>query len=141
MGGLIRRNGSSALKTGEGGRSSGISNRDIERGSEFGDERDREEEDVVAHNNLQINASKTKELSWWWISAGVATFRLAPVSILGMDIDTVKSYKYLGVHLNDSPDWTDNTDVLIKKVNSRLFLLRRLRSFLWSAGTTPQDLL
>ncbi|KAI3375022.1 hypothetical protein L3Q82_021068 [Scortum barcoo] len=24
-----------------------------------------------------------------------------------MDIDTVKSYKYLGVHLNDSLDWSD----------------------------------
>ncbi|KAI3367990.1 hypothetical protein L3Q82_026817, partial [Scortum barcoo] len=45
------------------------------------------------------------------------------------DIDTVKSYKYLGVHLNDSLDWSDNTDALVKKGNSRLFLLRRLRSF------------
>ncbi|KAI3358164.1 hypothetical protein L3Q82_003164 [Scortum barcoo] len=46
-----------------------------------------------------------------------------------MDIDTVKSYKYLGVHLNDSLDWSDNTNALVKKGNSRLFLLRRLRSF------------
>ncbi|KAI3357075.1 hypothetical protein L3Q82_015452 [Scortum barcoo] len=46
----------------------------------------------------------------------------APVSIQGMDIDTVKSYKYLGVHLNDSLDWTHNTDTLVKKGNSRLFL-------------------
>ncbi|KAI3357059.1 hypothetical protein L3Q82_015437 [Scortum barcoo] len=46
--------------------------------------------------------------------------------------DTVKSYKYLGVHLNDSLDWSDNTvgnNALVKKGNSRLFLLRRLRSF------------
>ncbi|KAI3364300.1 hypothetical protein L3Q82_010819 [Scortum barcoo] len=54
----------------------------------------------------------------------------APVSIQGTDIETVKSYKYLGVHLNDSLDWSDNTDALVKKGNSRLlFLLRRLRSF------------
>ncbi|KAI3376646.1 hypothetical protein L3Q82_017079 [Scortum barcoo] len=52
----------------------------------------------------------------------------------------VKSYKYLGVHLNDSLDWSDNTNALVKKGNSRLFLLRRLKVF-WSAGTTPQDLL
>ncbi|KAI3366522.1 hypothetical protein L3Q82_000652 [Scortum barcoo] len=44
----------------------------------------------------------------------------APVSIQGTDIDTVKSYKYLGVHLNDSLDWSDNTNVLVKKGNSRL---------------------
>ncbi|KAI3354945.1 hypothetical protein L3Q82_004738 [Scortum barcoo] len=58
--------------------------------------------DWCLRNNLQINAGKTKEL--------VVDFRRrshsppAPVSIQGMDIDTVKSYKYLGVHLNDSLD-------------------------------------
>ncbi|KAI3374114.1 hypothetical protein L3Q82_005934 [Scortum barcoo] len=83
--------------------------------------------DWCLRNNLQINAGKTKEL--------VVDFRRrrhsppAPVSIQGMDIDTVKSYKYLGVHLNDSLDWSDNTNALVKKGNSRLFLLRRLRSF------------
>lgn len=41
MGGLIWRNRSSMLKSrGEGGRSSSISKREIEKGSEFGDERD-----------------------------------------------------------------------------------------------------
>ncbi|KAI3377337.1 hypothetical protein L3Q82_008540 [Scortum barcoo] len=30
---------------------------------------------------------------------------------------------------NDSLDWSDNTNALVKKGNSRLFLLRRLRSF------------
>ncbi|KAI3371709.1 hypothetical protein L3Q82_024275, partial [Scortum barcoo] len=60
--------------------------------------------------SLQINAGKTKEL--------VVDFRRrrhsppAPVSIQGTDIDTVKSYKYLGVHLNDSLDWSDNTNAL-----------------------------
>ncbi|KAI3374204.1 hypothetical protein L3Q82_006060 [Scortum barcoo] len=83
--------------------------------------------DWCLRNNLQINAGKTKEL--------VVDFRRrshsppAPVSIQGTDIDTVKSYKYLGVHLNDSLDWSDNTNALVKKGNSRLFLLRRLRSF------------
>ncbi|KAI3368735.1 hypothetical protein L3Q82_025721 [Scortum barcoo] len=87
-------------------------------------------------NNHQINTSKTKEL--------VVDFRRrshsppAPVSIQGTDIDTVK---YLGVHLNESLDWTDNkTNALVKKGNSRLFLLRRLRSF-GVQGLTPQDLL
>ncbi|KAI3364017.1 hypothetical protein L3Q82_010778 [Scortum barcoo] len=84
--------------------------------------------DWCLRNNLQINAGKTKELV-------VVDFRRrrhsppAPVSIQGTDIDTVKSYKYLGVHLNDSLDWSDNTNALVKKGNSRLFLLRRLRSF------------
>ncbi|KAI3359378.1 hypothetical protein L3Q82_002881 [Scortum barcoo] len=84
--------------------------------------------DWCLRNNLQINAGKTKEL--------VVDFRRrshsppAPVSIQGTDIDTVKSYKYLGVHLNDSLDWSDNTDALIKKGNSRLFLAQEAEVFL-----------
>ncbi|TWW65078.1 hypothetical protein D4764_22G0007250 [Takifugu flavidus] len=78
-------------------------------------------------DSAAINANKTKEL--------VADFHRfnnpppAPVNILGTDIDVVESYKYLGVHLNNVLDWTHNTDALVKKGNSRLFLLRRLRSF------------
>ncbi|KAI3357164.1 hypothetical protein L3Q82_015621 [Scortum barcoo] len=59
--------------------------------------------DWCLRNNLQIN-KLVKPRSWWWISAGVDHSPPAPVSIQGMDIDTVKSYKYLGVHLNDSLD-------------------------------------
>ncbi|TWW76587.1 hypothetical protein D4764_13G0012490 [Takifugu flavidus] len=83
--------------------------------------------DWSLRNNLQINASKTKEL--------VVDFRRsnnppsAPVNILGKDVDVVKSYKYLGVHLNNNLDWTHKTDALVKSSKSRLFLLRRLRSF------------
>ncbi|TWW67512.1 RNA-directed DNA polymerase from mobile element jockey [Takifugu flavidus] len=83
--------------------------------------------DWSLRNNLQINAGKTKEL--------VVDFRRrnnplpAPVNIRGTDVDVVESYKYLGVHLNNNLDWTHNTDALVKKGNSRLFLLRRLRSF------------
>ncbi|TWW80191.1 hypothetical protein D4764_01G0000060 [Takifugu flavidus] len=51
------------------------------------------------------------------------------MNILGTDVDVVESYKYLGVHLNNNLDWSHNTDALVKKGNSRLFLLRRLRSF------------
>lgn len=46
-----------------------------------------------------------------------------------MDIEQVDSYKYLGVHLNNKLDWTHNTDALYRKGQSRLYLLRRLRSF------------
>ena len=52
-----------------------------------------------------------------------------PVNIQGTDIEIVESYKYLGVHLNNKLDWSDNSNALYKKGHSRLFLLRRLRSF------------
>uniref|UniRef100_A0AAX7TRP8 Carbohydrate deacetylase n=1 Tax=Astatotilapia calliptera TaxID=8154 RepID=A0AAX7TRP8_ASTCA len=46
-----------------------------------------------------------------------------------MDIEAVDSYRYLGVHLNNRLDWTHNSDALYRKGQSRLYLLRRLRSF------------
>ncbi|KAI3368404.1 hypothetical protein L3Q82_008107 [Scortum barcoo] len=60
--------------------------------------------DWCLRNNLQINAGKTKEL--------VVDFRRRRHS--------------LRLH---RLDWSDNTNALVKKGNSRLFLLRRLRSF------------
>ncbi|KAI3375979.1 hypothetical protein L3Q82_016519 [Scortum barcoo] len=94
--------------------------------------------DWCLRNNLQINAGKTKEL--------VVDFRRrrhsppAPVSIQGTDIDTVKSYKYLGVHLNDSLDWSDNTDCPCQEGQQQTVPAQEAEVF-WSAGTTPQDLL
>ena len=56
---------------------------------------------------LQIKASKSKEM-------GVVFRRKSPpttlVSIQEKDIETVDSYKYLDVHLNNKLDWTTNTD-------------------------------
>ena len=40
----------------------------------------------------------------------------------------VKSYKDLGLHLINKLDWADNTNVLYKKRDSRLYLMRRLQS-------------
>ncbi|TWW62807.1 hypothetical protein D4764_04G0014540 [Takifugu flavidus] len=58
-------------------------------------------------NNLQINGNKTKELV---VDLHRCNNPLpAPVNILGTDVDVVKSYKYLGVHLNNNLDWTHNT--------------------------------
>ncbi|XP_062865661.1 B-cell receptor CD22-like [Trichomycterus rosablanca] len=77
-------------------------------------------------NHLQLNASKAKEM--------VVDFRRSgqpsqPVSIEGSDVEVVKTYKFLGVHLDDKLDWSANTDILYRKGQSRLYFLRRLRSF------------
>ncbi|TWW56167.1 putative RNA-directed DNA polymerase from transposon BS [Takifugu flavidus] len=77
-------------------------------------------------NHLRINASKTKEVV---IDFSRKASHTAPVNIQGLDIEIVEEYKYLGVHLNNKLDWTHNTDALYKKGQSRLHLLRRLRSF------------
>ncbi|XP_076860596.1 antigen WC1.1-like [Brachyhypopomus gauderio] len=69
--------------------------------------------DWCGQNHLVINTSKTKEL--------VVDFRRSKahppkqLSIQGRNIETVNSYRYLGVHLNNKLDWSDNTQALYKK--------------------------
>ncbi|KAM8738428.1 uncharacterized protein AB9X84_020913 [Acanthopagrus schlegelii] len=82
--------------------------------------------DWCRQNHLQLNAGKTKEL--------LVDFRrhkqpCTQVNILGTDIKMVTSYKYLGVDMNNKLDWTDYTAATYKKGQSRLYLLRKLRSF------------
>ena len=82
--------------------------------------------DWCQQNHLILNTSKTKEI--------VIDFRRkpsphTPVNIQGSDIEIVDSFKYLGVHLNNKLDWSNNTEALYRKGQSRLHLLRRLRSF------------
>ena len=51
---------------------------------------------------------------------------LQRVNIRGEDIKVVQSYRYLGVHLHSKLVWSD---AAYRKGQSRLFFLRKLRSF------------
>ena len=54
---------------------------------------------------------------------------LQPVSIEGVDVEVVRTYKYLGLQLDEKLDWTANMEALYRKAQSRLYFLRRLGSF------------
>ena len=51
------------------------------------------------------------------------------VSIEGVSVEVVNNYKYLGVHMDNKLDWSANIDAIYRKGQSRLYFLRRLRSF------------
>ncbi|XP_053508024.1 uncharacterized protein LOC128624412 [Ictalurus furcatus] len=97
------------------------------------DDREEEYRDLIESfigwcdiHHLQLSTGKTKEL--------VVDFRRSkrphtPVVIRGEGVEMVDTYQFLGVHLNNKLDWTDNTEALYRKGQSRLFFLRRLRSF------------
>ena len=75
---------------------------------------------------MQLNVAKTREM--------VVDFRRnkplrSPVCIGGTDVEVVSAYKYLGVTLDNKLDWSTNTQAVYKKGLSRLYFLRRLRSF------------
>ena len=75
---------------------------------------------------MQLNVTKTEEL------VGNLRRRKAPVthvSIRGVGVDIVEDYKYLGVHIDNKLDWIKNSGVFYRKGQSRLYFLRRLRSF------------
>ncbi|KAI4891304.1 hypothetical protein NFI96_010094 [Prochilodus magdalenae] len=59
----------------------------------------------------------------------VARPLIQPVSIVGVEIERVKTYRYLGLHLDDRLDWSANTDILYRKWQSGVHFLRRLGSF------------
>ena len=77
-------------------------------------------------NLLLLNISKTKKL--------VTDFRRndsspVPLQIKGQQVEIVHQYKYLGTILDDKLDWTENSTMLLKKGNQRLYFLKRLKSF------------
>ena len=77
-------------------------------------------------NCLLRNTTKTKEL--------VVDFRRSKtpyqsVCIGGGEIETVQTCKYLGVLLDNKLEWSANIEAVYKRGQSRLFFLRRLRSF------------
>ncbi|TWW54378.1 hypothetical protein D4764_0184950 [Takifugu flavidus] len=55
--------------------------------------------------------------------------RPRPVQIGTEEVEGVQTYKYLGLWLDNRLDWTRNTRQLYKKTQSRMYFLRRLRSF------------
>ena len=77
-------------------------------------------------NFLQLNVEKTKELV---VNFSRKKDSISPVIIKGQEVEIVQSYKYLGVHLDSKLDWKINSDSVFKKAQSRLFHLRKLRSF------------
>src|SRR4029434_1401221 len=75
-------------------------------------------------NHLQLNIRKTKEL--------VVDYRRSkkraptPITIREQEVEAVDNYKFLGVHINNKLDWTDNTEALYRKGQSNLYFRRRL---------------
>lgn len=76
--------------------------------------------------SLILNIKKTKEM--------IVDFRkkdnaILPLAIDQDDIEMVSNYKYLGTHIDKDFSWNTNTQTIVSKVNQRLYLLRKLKTF------------
>ena len=83
-------------------------------------------------NFLTLNVSKTKKI--------IIDFRLLkeippPVIINEQSVEIVDKYKYLGLVIDFKLNWNEHVNILIKRLNQRLYFLRRLRSFNFSSNS------
>ena len=84
------------------------------------------------NNSLQLNVGKTQEM--------VVDFRKSgnvpqPLVIDGQIVQRTETYKYLGTVIDSKLTFDVNTDTIFRKAQSRLYMLRKLRSFGVSAKT------
>ena len=57
-----------------------------------------------------------------------------PVYIRGEAVERVETHKYLGVVFYSKLNWKENINSVLKKVNTRMYCLRKLRSFGVNSG-------
>ena len=74
---------------------------------------------------LSLTVKKTKELV---IDFRIKKNRLSPLAIKDREIEQVQTYKYLGVIIDDKLNWQMHSSAVCKKLNRRMFFLRKLRS-------------
>ena len=77
-------------------------------------------------HGLLLNISKTKELI---IDFRLKKDPLLPIIIKDQAVSQVRSYKYLGVTIDDQLKWDKHASNVFKKANKRLYFLRKLRQF------------
>ena len=74
---------------------------------------------------LQLNVSKSKEM----VIDYRKSRRPEPVMLKDRAVERTTCYKYLGVVLDNELCWHEHVDSIVKKMNYRMFCLRKLNSF------------
>ena len=75
---------------------------------------------------LELNVKKTKELVF---DERTDKSDFTPIKISDELVEVVENFKYLGTIIDSKLNFSDNTDMIYKKCQQRLFLLRKLKSF------------
>ena len=75
---------------------------------------------------LEINVGKTKQLV---LDVRKTKKLFVPVKVNNEPVEVVSKFKYLGTLIDNKLSFSDNSDLIYKKSQQRLYLLRKLRSF------------
>ena len=78
-------------------------------------------------NFLELNVKKTKEMIFDYR----IKYKVTPETVLIKDcvVERVTNYKYLGVVIDNDLKWNDHVAYVEKRLNPRLYCLRKLNSF------------
>ena len=74
---------------------------------------------------LEIKVGKTKELV---LDARKRKKKIVPVKVNNEPVEVVSNFKYVGSLIDNKLSFSDNSDLIYKKSQQRLYLLRKLRS-------------
>ena len=77
---------------------------------------------------LELNVQKTKELCITGPRSKPPPV-VQPLMIKEQEVEIVSSFKYLGTVVDQNFSFNENVDLMYKKAQQRLYLLRKLRSF------------
>jgi hypothetical protein len=77
-------------------------------------------------NNFSFTVNKTKEL--------IVDFRKqqrehAPIHLEGAEVEKVKSFNFLGIHITDNLKWSTHTDSVKKALNNFILASKTLTNF------------
>ena len=85
------------------------------------------------NNKMKINTSKTKEMI---INMSTKPIILDKLSLNNTELETVHTYKLVGVTISDDMTWKAHIDTIVKKNNTKIYYLNLLRR----AGVKERDL-
>ena len=77
------------------------------------------------NNNMRLNAKKCKLLPVSFLHYDSSVW--PPLFLAGAEIDSVESFKFLGIYISSDLSWTKHCDVMVKKDNRRLYAIRKLK--------------
>ena len=87
----------------------------------------------TVNQKMEINEKKTKAMLINFTNQHQFVTRL---QLKGKSIELVDKIKILGVTMTNKLDWSENTAILVKKVNQRMQLLRAV----WGFGSSIQEM-